>query len=68
MPIFFQKQFLACKSNPHWKKLIYKKTTMAQSYKTFFVLNSVEHEILNAGKYKNIKKISIFQAHISLES
>ena len=26
------------------------------SYKTFFMLISVEHEILNAHKYKNIKK------------
>ena len=31
-------------------------------YKTFFMLNSVEHEILNARKYKNIKILSIFQA------
>ena len=29
-----------------------------RGYKTFFVLNSVEHEILNAHKYKNIKKFS----------
>ena len=27
-----------------------------QGYKTFFMLNSVEHEILNAHKQKNIKK------------
>ena len=26
----------------------------ARGYKTFFMLNSVEHEILNARKYKNI--------------
>ena len=38
-----------------------------RGYKTFFMLNSVEHEILNAHKYKNIKKFSFFQAHISLE-
>ena len=31
-----------------------------RGYKTFFVLNSVEHEILNAHKYKNIKKFSYF--------
>ena len=30
-------------------------------YKTFFVLNSVEHEILNAHKYKNIKKFGLFK-------
>ena len=27
-----------------------------RGYKTFFMLNSAEHEILNAHKYKNIKK------------
>ena len=32
----------------------------ARGYKTFFVLNSVEHEILNAHKYKNIQKFSFF--------
>ena len=31
-----------------------------RGYKTFFVLNSVEHEILNAHKYKNIKKFSFY--------
>ena len=35
--------------------------------KLFFMLNSAEHEILNARKYKNIKKFSFFQAQISLE-
>ena len=30
-----------------------------RGYKTFFVLNSAEHEILNARKYKSIKKFSI---------
>ena len=34
--------------------------TRPQGYKTFFMLNSVEHEILNAHKYKNIKKFSLF--------
>ena len=32
-----------------------------------FMLNSAEHEILNADMYKNIKKLSIFLAQISLE-
>ena len=32
----------------------------ARSYKTFFMLNSVENEILKAHKYKNIKKFSYF--------
>ena len=39
----------------------------ARGYKTFFVLNSVEHEISNAHKYKNIKKFSFGQAQISGE-
>ena len=38
-----------------------------RGYKTFSMLNSAEHEIINAHKFKSIKKISIFQAHISLE-
>ena len=31
------------------------------------MLNSVEHEILNAHKYKNIKKFGFFKAQLSLE-
>ena len=31
-----------------------------RDYKTSFILNSVEQEILNAHKYKNIKKFSFF--------
>ena len=38
-----------------------------RGYKTFFVLNSVEHEILNAHKYKNIKKFGLFKAQLILE-
>ena len=37
------------------------RAVLARGYKTFFMLNSVEHEILNAHKYKNIKKFSFFQ-------
>ena len=40
---------------------------MAQGYKTFFMLNWIEHKILVAHKYENIKEFSIFQAQISLE-
>ena len=36
-------------------KLLY--VIRPRDYKTFFMLNSVEHEILNAHKYKNIKKL-----------
>ena len=36
--------------------------SLARGYKTFLMLNSAEHEILNAHKYKNIKKLSNFQA------
>ena len=42
-------------------------TSWPQGYKTFFLLNSAEHEILNADKYKNKKKSAFFQAHISQE-
>ena len=38
-----------------------------QGYNILFMFNSAEHEILNDHKYKNIKKLSIFQAQISLE-
>ena len=31
-----------------------------RGYKTFFMLNSVEYEILNAHKYKNIEKFGCF--------
>ena len=31
------------------------------------MLNSAEHEVLNAHKYKNIKKFGFFQARINLE-
>ena len=41
--------------------------TRPRGYKTFFVLNSVEHDLLNAHKYKNIKKFGIFKVHVSLE-
>ena len=35
--------------------------TRPRGYKTFLVLNSIEHEILNAHKYKNIKKFGLFR-------
>ena len=34
--------------------------TWARGYKFVFMLNSVEHEILNIHKYKNIKNFSFF--------
>ena len=40
---------------------------MPRGYKTFFMLKSVEHEILNADRYKYIKKFGFFQAQIGLE-
>ena len=39
----------------------------SNGYKTFSMHNSTEHEIVNARKYKNIKKFSFFRAQISLE-
>ena len=41
------------------------KQTRSREYKKNFMLNSAEHEILKANKYKNIKKISFFQAQMS---
>ena len=41
-------------------------TTWARGYKTYFMLNSVEHEILN-DKYKNIKEFGLHLAQISRE-
>ena len=35
-------------------------TTWPRGYKTFSMLNSVEHEILNAHKYININKFGFF--------
>ena len=42
------------------------RSSQARGYKTFFMLNLAEHEILNAHKYKNNKKFSFFLAQISL--
>ena len=38
-----------------------------RGYKTFFMLNLAEHEILNAHQYKNVVKFSMFQAQMILE-
>ena len=38
-----------------------------RGYKTFFMLHSAEHELLNARKYKENKKFSFCKAQISLE-
>ena len=35
--------------------------------KKYFILNSAEHKILNAPKYKNINKFSFLQAKINLK-
>ena len=47
----------------NFKCVIYK--TRLRGYKTFFMLNSVEHEILNAHKYKNIKKFGLFRVRLA---
>ena len=49
----------------HGQALSSREAIRARGYKTFFILNSVEHEILNAHKYKNIQKFSFFQTQIS---
>ena len=43
------------------------KANWPRGYKTFFMLNSVENEILNAHKYKKYQEIRLFQAEISLK-
>ena len=55
-----------CVPSPNGSKRYYYDSTnkfnvvsRSRDYKTFFMLNSVEHEILNAHKYKNIKKFCI---------
>ena len=48
------------------KQISYKSLTYPEVIKKI-VLTSAEHEILNAHKFKIIKKVSFFQAHISLE-
>ena len=39
----------------------------AEGYKTFFMFNAAEHEILNAHKYENNQEMQLFQTQISLE-
>ena len=52
----------------HWQMAhAHGKLDWPRGYKTCFVLNTVEHEILNAHKYKNIKKFGLFNAQLSLE-
>ena len=51
--------FRLCDSSKDWTPQK-RGLVLAQGYKTFFMLNSAEHEILNAYKYENIKKFSIF--------
>ena len=50
-----------------FKRAVSRNESWPRGYKTFFVLNSVEHEILNAHKYKNTKKFGLFKAQLSLE-
>ena len=49
------------------QKIMEVKNSRARGYKTCFMLSSVEHEILNAHKCKNIKKFGLYSAQISLE-
>ena len=39
----------------------FRDVTRPRGYKTFVVLNSVEHEILNAHKYKNFRKFGLLR-------
>ena len=51
----------------HYYKRTENQTPGPEVIKLFFMLNSFEHEILNAHKYKNIKKFSCFKIQISRE-
>ena len=60
----FAPSFICCvKDTVRWVRA----ATRPRGYKTFFMLNSAEHELLNAHKYEFIKKFGIFQAQICLE-
>ena len=58
---------VGCKDRTFTQSCIEELITRPRGYKIFFMLNSIEHEILNAHKYKNIKKFGIFYAQINLE-
>ena len=55
------------RSIPVWPMDVVMMMNWPQGYKTFSILNSIEHEILNAHKCKNIEKFSFFHAQISVE-
>ena len=40
---------------------------MARGYKTFFMLNSADYEIINAHRYEKSRNSVFFRAQISLE-
>ena len=66
LPTFLICTVVNCETNIRWE-IFTVVQIRARGYKTFFMLNSVEHKILNAHKYKNIKKFSYFQAQIDGE-
>ena len=41
-------------------EILVRQYDLGRGYKLFFMLNSAEHEILNAHKYDKVKKFSIF--------
>ena len=51
----------------HISYFMYISTSGPEVIKLFFMLNSVEHGILNAYKYKNIKNFGLFSAQISVK-
>ena len=42
-------------------------SSWARGCKDFSMLDSVQHDILNAHKYENFKKFGLYKAQISLE-
>ena len=50
-----------------WKGMTPKPKPTPEVMKLFFMLNSIEHKILNAHKYEKSRNSAFFRARISLE-
>ena len=66
VPSLFEPLMFYCKLTKSWVRhvqIIQAESNLCtavwpQSYKSFFMLNSAEHKIINAHKYKNLRKFS----------
>ena len=66
-PLLFQMRLKSEVPSSYYDLIAGGTFNLPPGYKTFFMLNSVEHEILNAHKYKNIKKFGFLLGSVSLE-